>query len=255
MSEEKKAQQGEWRVARTQVENDDVTSLFLEGPMEQMKDRKPGQFAAIKVWDGKEWSEPHPFTITCAPGDDTLRFTIKKVGEFTSKIRSLKPGTPVHCAGPFGVFCKDVDQNKEIVMIAGGVGVTPFLSVLRHFRKTKADNRVVLFWANRTPADAFASEELEAMTRELNLKVVHTFDHIESEDPPPSPNPERVVSLAGYLNRDILRKYAHTLEASFYLCGPPPMQDAVLAELEACGVDPSGVQKETFTWAGRAKKG
>jgi NAD(P)H-flavin reductase len=184
-----------------------------------------------------------------------LRFTIKNVGEFTSKIRDLKPGTPIQFSGPFGAFCKDIDQEKEIVMIAGGVGVTPFLSVLRHFREIKADNRVVLFWGNKTSADAFASEELEAMTRELNLKVVHAFDHVTPEDLPPSPDPERVVHILGYLSRDVLREHIHTPEASFYLCGPPPMQNAVIDELAACGVDPSRVQKETFSAPARPKKG
>ncbi|MFW5837220.1 MAG: FAD/NAD-binding family oxidoreductase [Desulfovibrionaceae bacterium] len=254
MAQDRREGQGEWRVARTQPESDDVTSLYLEGPVEKLGGRRPGQFAALRVWDGEGWSEPHPFTISCAPEEETLRFTIKQSGDFTSRVRELAPGTPVQCVGPFGAFCKDIDQHKEIVMVAGGVGITPFLSVLRHFRRTGADNRVVLFWSNKTPADAFAGDELIEMTRELDLKVVHAFSRTSPEGPPPSPAPDRVAHIGGRLTRDVLQEHIRTPDASFYVCGPPAMQESVIAELSACGVDPDKVQKEAFTPPGGSKK-
>jgi predicted ferric reductase len=254
MADDNREPQTQWRVARTELESEDVTSLYLEGPVDTMGGRKPGQFASLRVWTGDGWSEPHPFTISCAPEAQTLRFTIKQSGEFTSKVRELEPGTPVQCVGPFGGFCTDADQHEEIVMVAGGVGITPFLSVLRHFRSTGAANRVVLFWSNKSPADAFAGDELIEMTRELDLKVVHAFSRVGPEELPPSPAPDRVAHVAGRLTREVLQEHIRTPDASFYLCGPPAMQEAILEELSACGVDPGKVQKEAFTFGGGSRK-
>jgi len=149
-----------WKVLKTEPENHDTTSLYLEGGYEGFSKRRAGQYLSLSILREDGWSEPHPFTISCAPEDKILRLTIKKSGRFTSSIPELRPGTPVKCAGPFGVFCKDIDKQGEILMIAGGVGITPFLSVLRHFRSIGAKNRVRLLWTNKTREDAFAADEL-----------------------------------------------------------------------------------------------
>jgi predicted ferric reductase len=236
-----------WRVVETIPESADVTSVVIEGP-EDAPEHQPGQFASLRVLqDDGTWSPPHPFTISCEPGGGRRRFTIKKIGDFTAGVRSWKPGTPVQCSGPMGAFCKDIDRHANIVMIAGGVGITPFLSVLRAFREQGADNRVTLFWANKTVEDAFARRELAEMTRELNLKVVHV---ISREEPPPDES-GRVVYERGRFDMDMLYRHLDSLEASYYLCGPPAMQETVLKELERCGIDKEQVQREAFVPASR----
>jgi predicted ferric reductase len=242
------------KVVKVEKENEDTTSIYFSGPdMERFKNRKPGQFASIRVFQDNTWSAPHPFTLSCAPGDETLRMTIKKSGAFTSTIPDIAPGTPIQCTGPFGQFCKDIGTSKEIVMIAGGVGITPFLSVLRHFRDTGADNEITLFWANKTPGDAFAAKELEELTTSLRLHVVHVFSRVTAEDQPPAPTfddgrPGKTSYGFGRLNQEMLLRHIKYMEASFYLCGPPPMQEAVLAELSQCGVEPGKVEKEAFVF-------
>ncbi len=243
-----------WRVKETIKETDEVTSLVLEGPTEAAAGRKPAQFATLRVMGPEGWSAPHPFTISCEPESPTLRFTIKNVGDFTAMVRDLKPGTPVMCQGPFGAFCKDIDAKENIALIAGGVGVTPFLSVLRHFKATGATNRTVLFWANKTLADAFAREELAELTMALDLTVAHVLSREEPPASPPSgPVRERGVYYErGRLNKDIIAKYAPSSPTTaYYLCGPPAMQETVLAELASCGVGKEAVQTEAFTFKGR----
>lgn len=244
-----------WKVKSVIPENQDVTSLVLEdgaGGRDKFDLREPGQFASISVKTEDGWTEPHPFTISGAPEDESLRFTIKKSGEFTSTIPDIKPGTEVMCAGPFGVFCKDIDRQEEIVMIAGGVGITPFLSVLRHFSKTGARNRVTLFWANKTLADAFALEELAGLSEKLDLKIIAVL----SRDEPPADNPfpKSVVFESGRVTRELFEKYVKSVSASFYLCGPPPMQDAVIEELSASGVDKDDIRKEAFNFVSKGRK-
>ncbi len=241
-------------IVKVEKESHDTTSIYFSGPdMERFKNRKPGQFASIRVFQNGGWSDPHPFTLSCAPGDATLRMTIKKSGAFTSTIPEIQPGTPIQCSGPFGQFCHDIGAKKEIVMIAGGVGITPFLSVLRHFQETGADSNILLFWANKTPEDAFAARELEAFTTSLKLHVVHVFSRVAQEDQKPAPaftdgRPGRVSQEYGRLDQTKLLRHIGSLDASFFLCGPPPMQQAVLAELAQCGVEPGQVEKEAFVF-------
>jgi NAD(P)H-flavin reductase len=119
------------KIVKVVREDQDISTVYLEGPAGQFAGRKAGQFLSVSMPGPNGWSQAHPFTISCAPEDSLLSLTIRKQGEFTSAILDLKPGTPLKCMGPLGAFCKDIDSKLSIVMMAGGVGVTPFLSVLR----------------------------------------------------------------------------------------------------------------------------
>ena len=179
--------------------------------------------------------------------------TIKSSGEFTRGIPAIEPGTPIECAGPFGQFCHGIESQPEIAMIAGGVGITPFLSVLRHFKSTGAGNSIVLIWANKTFADAFAQRELEDYTRVMRLRVVHVFSRVEPQEQRPGPvfddgRPGEVRYEYGRVNENLLRRNLRTAAATFYLCGPPPMQRTALEELAKYGVPPENVRKEAFVF-------
>lgn len=235
-----------WRVVETVPETHEITSLVIAPPEGLAVPRRPGQFALIRIKFPEGWSEQHPFTISCDAYATTLRFTIKNVGRFTARIRGLEPGTPVQCSKAMGVFCKDINQNPRIALLAGGVGITPFLSVLRTLRIDQADNQVLLFWANRTRADSFAHEEFEAMTRELRLQVVHVFSNGDVLPEPPDQGAFHYRS--GFLRRELFREFGLDGGTACYLCGPPPMQEAVLTELAACGVARESVQLEGFNY-------
>jgi predicted ferric reductase len=242
-----------WKVARVAPENREVNSVYLEGSDEKFAARKAGQFVSIMVMKPDGWSEAHPFTISGAPEDALLRLTIKKEGAFTSSVPDWKPGTQVKCTGPLGVFCRDIDSRPVIVMMAGGVGVTPFLSVLRHFAHIKAANRVTLFWGNKTLEDAFALDELGEMTRGLDLTVVHCLSREEDVQAHFQPSLPRALYEKGRLSADIFQRHGVGRDAAFYLCGPPPMMEAAVKELGPLGVEPSAVNQEKFSYAAPAR--
>jgi NAD(P)H-flavin reductase len=236
------------KVVKIVQENHDSNSLYLEGSDERFIGRKAGQYASIRIMRPDGWSEPHPFTISGAPEDALLRLTIKKEGKFTSAISDLKPGAPVKCMGPLGVFCKDIDAKPSSVMIAGGVGITPFMSVLRHFRNIKAPNKITLFWVNRTIEDIFSTEEIKQMSRELNLNVVYCLSRDDDVNRYVDTLYPNVYYEKGRLNEDILKRHGVVRDAAFYLCGPPPMMESALNDLQKVGVAPDSVEREKFGW-------
>ncbi|MBZ2171184.1 FAD/NAD-binding family oxidoreductase [Nitratidesulfovibrio sp. SRB-5] len=238
------------RILRTVREDDNTTSVYIDtGDDERFRTFRPGQFATLRVMEEDGWSDAHPFTIAAAPGE-TVRLTIRGKGRFTSElVPGLRDGDEVHCAGPYGVFCRDIERQEQIVLIAGGVGITPFLSVLRSFDQAGAANRVVLFWSNKTYGDAFAAEELEAMTRRLDLTVVHVLTRETNPHHYADQKLPAVFFEKGHISRDMLARHVQSATASFYLCGPGPMQQHVLDELRAFGVDTGGVETEQFVFS------
>jgi NAD(P)H-flavin reductase len=240
-----------WKIVKVVPENLDTYSLFLEGSDEKMAKRRAGQFVSLSIMTPDGWSAPHPFSIAGAPEDPVLRLTIKKAGQFTSAIPDLKPGTEVRCMGPIGAFCKDIDAKPLVVMMAGGVGITPFLSVLRHFRNIKAKNIVTLFWVNKTMEDVFATDEIQAMTRDLALTVVYCLSRADDVQGYYRQEYPGVFYEKGRLSGDILKRYGATKDASFYLCGPPPMMESALAEVGSLNVEQNAIENENFAWPGK----
>lgn len=238
---------GTWRVAEIVKETGDTATLVLERPegAGAFSRRRAGQFAIIRIHDGNKWSEPHPFTISAPPHSDKLHFTIKAAGKFTSSIPSLTPGTHVLCEGPYGVFSIDFEKEREVVMISGGVGITPFLSTIRHAMKISTDAKIVLFCCNKTLDDIIAREELNEASAKLNMRIVHVLSKSTMEDLPPSGN--GVAYERGHLTGSIVSRYVSSADASFYMCGPPPMQAATLKVLkETLGVPSWRVKREMF---------
>jgi NAD(P)H-flavin reductase len=132
-------------------------------------------------------------------------------------------------------------------MIAGGVGITPFLSVLRHFRNINANTRAALIWTNKTMEDTFANDELTEMANELNLKIVYTLSR-EKEVDKYFQGDIPITCASGYVTKNVLQDHLDVPHTAFYLCGPPKMQEFVLGELEFCGIDPASVETEQFTY-------
>ena len=235
-----------WVLEHVVRETHDTTSLVLARPGDPgpFRSRRAGQFSVIRARAGRGWSEPHPFTISCEPASEALRFTIKAVGAFSAGVRALPPGTPFLCEGPYGAFCPDFEREKRIVMIAGGVGITPFLSFLRHAARAALDVGFTLIWANKTRADIIAIDEFHALARPPFLKVVHVL----SQEPELLPESgEAVIYERGRVGAEILAKHVARSPATYYLCGPSPMQNAVLAALrDALGVRSREVRRELF---------
>lgn len=206
-----------------------ATELVLE-PNGQMLDFKPGQFAFVEV-QGKAWNEPHPFTISSAPDEDRLRFTMKVLGDWTRKVREeLEPGTQVLVRGPYGRFDCTRAGTKQI-WLAGGIGLTPFLSSLRAMQPGD-ERQIHLVYAAREEKDAIFLDELKSRARVLqNVTLVPLFSD--------EGNFARVDMMQQKLP-DPLDSY------DYFMCGPKPMVDGLTKDLKKVGVPRARIHTEAF---------
>lgn len=153
-------------------ENDTVSSIFIKPKPEIFNTAKAGQYLLIRLRKNTGWTEFHPFTLTNNLKDELIKITVKKVGQFTTILHSLKLPTAVQVKGPLGTFGKEIDESKRCVFIAGGIGITPFISLLEYLRQNKSEMQITLFWANENSNDLFYLDKLEQYCKELNFKTV-----------------------------------------------------------------------------------
>ena len=206
-----------------------ATEIVLS-PLGEKIPFKSGQFAFVEV-QGKGWSEPHPFTISSAPREDRLRFTLKVLGDWTRKVREeLKPGGEVIVRGPYGCFDSTKGRQKQI-WLAGGIGVTPFLSKIRDM-DSDDDREVTLVYAVREEKEALFLEELDQHAAKLpNLKIVSLYSN-----------------KGEFARVDIMKtKIDGALsDYDFFLCGPKPMLKGLIKDLKAARVPSNSIHTEAF---------
>ncbi len=206
-----------------------ATEVVLE-PREEMFEFEPGQFAFVTI-DAEGFRETHPFTISSGAREGRLRFTMKALGDYTRRVRdSLGAGVDVSIEGPYGRF-NPLRGEAGQVWIAGGIGITPFLSVLRSMEPGHG-RTVRLYYCVRTAAEALFFDEIEARAAELGGVTVARLDS----------DAGRRINM-GVLSRDlggILKDW------SYYLCGPKPMVEAMTRGLIERGVSKRSIHTEEF---------
>jgi predicted ferric reductase len=221
------------------------TLTLTPGPGSAPLRSLPGQFQFItmeRMRRGNCRPEEHPFTIaSCGCGAQTHESTIKESGDFTRTIKEVQSGDRVRVQGPFGRFSYLLHPGeKDFVFIAGGIGITPFMSMLRHMRSTGSEDRVFLLYANRSREDIAFREELEAIAREAHprLEVVHVLER------PPADWGGEVGRVGPEL---IERRLGGSIaDRAFYVCGPPRMMESVLGSLRRLGVPRRRLHSERF---------
>ena len=159
-----------YKVTDVREEADDVWTIKL-APSEGVRrfDYLPGQFHFLTFQRAPNLPvEEHHWTISSSPtAPGVLCSTIKESGDFTASIGKTKPGDTALVDGPFGRFSYALHPDEhEIVFIAGGIGITPLMSMLRHIRDTRAERTVTLLYANTSESDIVFRDELAEMERD-----------------------------------------------------------------------------------------
>jgi predicted ferric reductase len=233
-----------YTVAQVDRESHDTWTLGFAPPAGAPPlDYLPGQFQFLTFF-GTEGlpSQEHPFTISSSPtATGRHSATVKESGDFTSLIGRVRPGDPVGIQAPFGHFSYALHpKERNLVFIAGGVGITPLVSMLRHMRDNRADASVVLVYANRHEQDILFRSELEliACGNRPRLTVVHVL----------SAPDQGWTEEKGHVNAELLRRHVASLDGGkvFYICGPPAMTAAVMTDLVRAGVRSADIRTERF---------
>jgi ferredoxin-NADP reductase len=202
---------------------------------------RPGQYISLAVLrDGVRTARP--YSIASAPGDPLLEILVRDDPEgFVAPYlcHEVQPGWRTTSSGPAGrFFVEPLRDAERLVFVAGGSGITPFMSMLRHEQAQGWPRSITLIYGNRSPDDLPYGAELRSMARanpQLRLALVYSE----------APAAKRV--RRGFIDRgQILHAVAEPSEHSFFLCGPEPMLALVRAELAALGLPRRRVRSERF---------
>jgi predicted ferric reductase len=203
---------------------------------------QPGQFAWLTFGRSPFSETEHPFSFSSNAEHTTpLTFTIKELGAFTSTVKDLPVGQRIYVDGPFGIFSIDhYPDASSFVLIAGGVGITPMMSMLRTVAERGDTRPLLLIYAVNTWEDITFREEIEELTQNLKLEVVYVLRN-------PSGNWK---GESGYVTQEILARYLpevrgrDTLEV--FMCGPQPLMNSVEQALVQLGVFIGSIHAERF---------
>jgi predicted ferric reductase len=230
-----------YKVVLVASEAPKVWTLTLEPPVNRSLQYAPGQFQFLRPHCSSVLAEEHPFSIASSPSPGgRISLTIKECGDFTATIGQMKPGDLVAVHGPFGRFSHVFHPNGDVlVFVAAGIGITPFMSMLRYMHDRRERRPVLLVYANRDAADIVFRSEL-AEIESSGFPALATI-HILSR---PSGG---WVGPTGRLDVASLRRLCGGFSGkAFFLCCPPPMASGLIRGLRNAGVGPERIHADYF---------
>lgn len=245
-----------FRVDRLVREAEDITSIYLvpeDG--KPLPEYFPGQFLTFQVHLP---DQPRPlvrcYSLSDAPGKGFYRCTIKRMAAEVedpslppSKMSSffndrLQQGDVLDVKAPSGGFYVDLHSEQPVVLLAGGIGITPLLSMINTIAEKQPDRKVVLFYGVRnSSAHAFNRELKDQLRKHSNLHVVICYS-----DPLSTDVAGRDYQVAGHVTPKLLAKVLPSRSFAFYLCGPPPFMESLYSGLIGWGVSKEAMHYESF---------
>ena len=228
-----------YQVIKTSSPSLDTITLLLEYVSGPKVLPKPGQYIYIQTHPG---GEDHPFSISdFNPDNGQIEITIKDLGSFSHKLQSIPVGAELIVDGPYGDFLSNIEEHSgDIVFIAGGIGITPFVSVMRNLHRIHYDPvpKLYIFHGSKTIRDISFDREIEQLEQELtDFDIVTVLDH----------EPE-YVGEKGFITPKLIDKYVDDIkDANYFMCGPPIMIKILTNQLISVGVNKDRITSENFS--------
>ena len=217
------------RVAQVKEEAPGVVSLTITGRNLDRLRARPGQFFLWRFLDRHRCWTAHPFSLSAAPDGRSLRITVKALGDHSSRLGEVKPGTRVVAEGPLGVFTDDLRRRDKALLIAGGIGITPIRALLEGMH-----GDAVVLYRVISEADVVFRAELERLVADGRATVHFVVgDHRGEGHDLLSPS-------------HLLELVPDIAERDVFLCGPPAMIDAIHKNLRRAHVPRRHVHTERF---------
>ncbi|MGH9795138.1 MAG: ferredoxin--NADP reductase [Candidatus Acidiferrales bacterium] len=204
-----------------------------------------GQFIEAALIDPPETDaegDNRAFTLASAPYEPELIFATRlRDTAFKRVLRNLRKGQEISVDGPFGSFTLHKDAARPAVFLAGGIGITPFRSIVLQAAKEALPHRLFLFFANRRPEDAAFLRELQDVEKQNpQFTLVATMTQ-------PQPSAQPWQGPHGHIDKAMIERYAGPMAAPiFYLAGPAGMVRAMQSLLRSAGVTTDNIRAEEF---------
>jgi len=218
------------RVAAVVEEGPGVVSLWITGRRLDRLHAHAGQFFLWRFLTRGRWATAHPFSLSAAPDGRSLRITVKTLGDHTARMGEIPIGTRVVAEGPFGVFTDGSRRREKVLLIAGGIGITPVRALLQEMR-----GDVVVVYRVVSDEDVLFRPELDELARASGAELHYVVgDHATDEG-------------RHYLSPDHLLELVPDIAArDVYVCGPAGLTDIVTRHVRHAGVRRSHIHAERF---------
>ncbi|TKI06116.1 ferredoxin reductase family protein [Martelella alba] len=231
-----------YHVAEIIKERGDTTTLVMKPEGHAGLRFSPGQFGWLTVWGGPFSITAHPFSFSSSAeaADGGVAMSIRNLGDFTAAIAHVREGQRVYLDGPYGTFTLS-EPADLYVLVAGGIGITPMMSILRTFADRGDPRPILLLYGNQDWESVIFREELDMLRSRLNLNVVHVLSR-----PHESWTGER-----GFINAELFRRHLPPPfdKHEYFICGPDPMMDAIELALADLAVPMSRYHTERYHFA------
>jgi predicted ferric reductase len=219
------------RVAAVEPEAGGAVSIYLTGRRLRHLPVEPGQFFRWRFLTRDGWWQAHPFSLSAAPNREWLRITVGALGDHTRALQKLEPGVRVLAEGPYGAFTAALRTRRKVLLLAGGIGITPLRALLEALPGSGRD--VALVYRASRAQDVVFADELRWLEREGRLSVHYLFGPRDTKPEPLSA--ERLTDLVpDVAQRDV------------FLCGPPGLVKAATEGLRAAKVPRRRIHAERF---------
>lgn len=218
------------RVDEVVSEGPGTYSIRISGRSLDWLNARTGQYFQWRFLDRQRWFESHPFSLSAAPDGKSFRITVKALGDFTSRLADVKPGTYMVAEGPYGGLTRRAQKKSQVALIAGGIGITPIRALLEDLR-----GDIVMVYRVVSGADVMFRQEMDELAASRGIEVHYVLgDHRDPENAHlMSPQHLREV-IPGLRSREV------------FLCGPPAMVEIIERSLRRAGVSGKNVHTEKF---------
>jgi predicted ferric reductase len=198
-------------------------------PLKESIKFNPGQFIFLSFKSKKISPEVHPFSISSAPGSDGIQVSVKSLGDYTADLKNIAPGDLASIEGPFGKFCYNYIPNNRQIWMAGGIGITPFLSMARSIKDNSC--KIDLYYCIKNKGEAVFAEELSAISSKYSGFRLFVWCSDER----------------GFISAGAVSKYSNNLSGKdIFICGPPVFMKSLKDQFAKSGVESKKIHWELF---------
>jgi predicted ferric reductase len=219
------------RVSAVVLEGPDVVSIVVEGQHLDELRAEPGQFLRWRFLTPDHWLSAHPFSLSAPPTDSHLRLTVKALGNGSTFLQQLDVGTWVVAEGPYGAMTAARRTARSVLLVAGGVGITPMRALFETVPLAPGQQLDLLYRARSIDHVVFRGE-LEGIARRRGARI----HYLLGDD-------RECLTAPG-----LLRRVPDLADRDVYLCGPGGMADATRAGLRDAGLPPQLLHEERFAF-------